>query len=177
MECKLKNISLSYEEVGAGKPIIMLHGWPLDHRHIFRDMEPLFQERKGWWRIYPDLPGMGKTTGPDWVTHQEQILDIVIEIIEKVASGKRIVVAGVSYGGYLARGLVYRMGNRMDGVFLSIPHIETDESRLNYPKHRVIRRDQSFLAALQPGEEYMKEMVVSQSLELLYDFWGKYQPR
>jgi pimeloyl-ACP methyl ester carboxylesterase len=176
MECKLNNITLFYEEAGSGKPIIMLHGWPLDHRHIFSDMEPLFRERIGWRRIYPDLPGMGRTIGPDWITHQDQVLEILLAFIEKVAPSARITVAGVSYGGYLARGLVHQMGSRMDGVFLSIPHVETNESRTNYPKHQVIRRDDNFLAALRPEEEYMKEMVVSQSMELLHDFRESINP-
>lgn len=154
----------------------MLHGWPLDHRHIFGDMEPLFVDRKGWRRIYPDLPGMGKTPGADWITHQDQVLEILLEFIEKVAPGERFAVAGVSYGGYLARGLVYRLRSRMDGVFLSIPRIETDPSRMNYPQHRVLRTDDRFAPALRPEEEYMKGMVVSQSMELLCDFRENISP-
>jgi pimeloyl-ACP methyl ester carboxylesterase len=39
----------------------MLHGWPVDHRHMVKDFEPLFEHRDGWKRLYPDMPGMGQT--------------------------------------------------------------------------------------------------------------------
>jgi pimeloyl-ACP methyl ester carboxylesterase len=56
MKCKLERITVNYETFGEGKPIIMLHGWPLDHRIMVNVMEPLFKNRDGWKRIYPDLP-------------------------------------------------------------------------------------------------------------------------
>ncbi len=59
MKCELENISVYYEVYGEGKPILMLHGWPLDHRYLVSDMEPLFTHRDGRKRIYLDLPGMG----------------------------------------------------------------------------------------------------------------------
>ncbi|MFN2127060.1 MAG: alpha/beta fold hydrolase, partial [Anaerolineales bacterium] len=68
MKCKLERITVNYETFGEGKPIIMLHGWPLDHRIMVNVMEPLFKNRDGWKRIYPDLPGMGDTPGMEWIT-------------------------------------------------------------------------------------------------------------
>jgi len=52
MKCELENIFVHYEAYGEGKPILMLHGWPLDHRQMVKDMEPLFTHRDGWKRIY-----------------------------------------------------------------------------------------------------------------------------
>ena len=61
MECKVRDVTSFYEDVGAGRPLLLLHGLQLDHRHIANDIEPLFTNRSGWRRLYPDLPGMGKT--------------------------------------------------------------------------------------------------------------------
>ena len=122
MECQVRDITMYYEEAGAGRPLLLLHGWPLDHRHIANDMEPLFADRAGWRRLYPDLPGMGKTRAADWITCQDQMLDLVIDFIDTVAPGERFVVAGTSYGGYLARGLVYHRGAQMDGLLLTVPN-------------------------------------------------------
>ena len=65
MDCELKDITVHYELLGEGRPIIMLHGWSVDHRHMVSDMEPLFRQRDGWKRIYLDLPGHGRTPGKD----------------------------------------------------------------------------------------------------------------
>ena len=40
-----------YEEVGAGRTMLMLHGWTGDHRHMFDEMEPVFVQRAGWRRL------------------------------------------------------------------------------------------------------------------------------
>ncbi|HXV99310.1 MAG TPA: alpha/beta hydrolase, partial [Anaerolineae bacterium] len=170
MECQVKDITVYYEEVGSGRPLFALHGWPLDHCHIFNDLEPLFVNREGWRRIYPDLPGMGKTRAADWITHEDHILDIVLQFIDTVAPEKRFVVAGTSYGGYLARGVVYRKGAQIDGMFLNVPVVEADETKAELPQQKVIKEDAEFLAALKPDEQNMRDFIVVQSPELLQEF-------
>jgi pimeloyl-ACP methyl ester carboxylesterase len=61
MDCQLKDITIFYEVYGKGRPVILLHGWSGNHRHIMSDLEPIFQQRTGWQRIYLDLPGHGRT--------------------------------------------------------------------------------------------------------------------
>jgi pimeloyl-ACP methyl ester carboxylesterase len=61
--CKVSKAELYYEEFGAGKPIIMIHGYSPDHRLMTGCMEPIFNTREGWRRIYIDLPGMGLYSG------------------------------------------------------------------------------------------------------------------
>src|SRR5690349_20838838 len=102
MEAIVRSIPVYYEERGTGTPLLMLHGGPGDHFQVMADMEPLFENRSGWHRIYPDLPGMGKTRGPEWLTSQDQILEVIIELIQTVAPNQRFVVSGLSWGGYLA---------------------------------------------------------------------------
>lgn len=169
MECTVRDIEFAYEEIGSGRPLLVLHGWPLDHRHVAADMEPLFVERSGWRRIYPDLPGFGRTLAPNWLASQDQMLDLVSEFMDAVAPGERFVLAGTSWGGYLARGLVRRRGKDIDGLLLSVPHFAPNERRGALPERRVLREDAEFLAALAPGEESAREIVVMQSMEVLDD--------
>jgi len=136
MECQVRDITMYYEEVGAGRPLLLLHGWPLDHRHIANDMEPLFADRIRWRRLCPDLPGMGRTRAADWITCQDQMLDLVIDFIDTVAPGERFVVAGTSYGAYLARGLVHHRGAQIDGLLWKNTRPQrTSRSRSNPDPH------------------------------------------
>ncbi len=64
--------SLYFEERGSGLPIVNLHGWPGEHGQMMAMMEPLFQRPFNWRRIYPDLPGMGKTPGPKWLVSHDR---------------------------------------------------------------------------------------------------------
>lgn len=176
MIAMVESIPLNYEEFGTGIPIVMLHGWPSDHRHMVESFEPLFQQRSGWRRIYPDLPGMGKTPAASWITNQDQMLEILMAFIQQVVSDQRYVVAGSSYGGYLARGLVHRHGAKMDGIFLIVPAVETDEAKQHLPQPQVLVEDPQFLAELKPEEAGLSRMVVVQSVERLGFFRTYFQP-
>lgn len=167
MECNVRDVTVYYEEVGSGRPILMLHGWPLDHRHIMNCMEPLFVNRPGWRRIYPDLPGMGNTRGPEWLTTHDQMLEVVLAFWDQVAPGERCVVAGNSYGGYLAWGVIHQRGTHVDGALLTVPLIETDDRKKRYPKHQSLKTEPGFLEALQPDEDYLRNFLVVQTLDLL----------
>lgn len=170
MECKVRDVTMFYDDVGTGRPLLLLHGLPLDHRHIANDIEPLFKNRSGWRRLYPDLPGMGKTKATERLVNQDQILELVIDFINMVIPGERFVVAGTSYGAYLARGLVYYLGAQMDGLLLYVPLIETDKTKRQIPKPLVVREDPGFQSALAPDEQDMREFIVLQSMDLLTEF-------
>jgi pimeloyl-ACP methyl ester carboxylesterase len=152
MECKLETTTIHYEMVGQGRPIIMLHGYPLDHRYMESDMEPLFEHREGWKRIYPDLPGMGKTPGANSITTEDQILDVVLDFIDQVIPGQRFVVAGASYGGYLARGVIYRRSAVIDGLLLTAPMILADGSKRTLPAHLTLAEEKEVLAEINPEQ-------------------------
>ena len=57
------NIEKLYvNKIGKGYPIIMLHGFPLDHNSLM-PFESYFDENSKWQRYYIDLPGMGQSRG------------------------------------------------------------------------------------------------------------------
>jgi pimeloyl-ACP methyl ester carboxylesterase len=176
MEVTVRSVPVYYEEFGTGIPILMLHGTPVDHRWMAATMEPVFQDRPGWRRIYPDLPGHGKTPGADWITSQDHILEVLSEFIQAVAPDRRFVVAGLSYGGYLARGMVHRLGSMIDGVALWIPQVETDKTKLQTPAHQAVVEDARFLAALTPQTSFLPDMAVVQRVETIEWFRTYGQP-
>lgn len=170
MECNINDIPLYYEECGAGRPILMLHGRPLDHRHMAGDFEPIFATRTNWRRIYPDLPGMGKTPAVDWLVNQDQMLAVLLQFIDTVIADEPFAVAGTSYGGYLARGLVHQRRSQLLGVMLTVPYITTDKQKLQLPSFQVRHEDSAFQAALLPTEQDLLQVVVKQDMELLSAF-------
>ncbi len=128
----------------------MLHGSPVDHRLMSGCMEPVFNNKDGYKRIYMDLPGMGKTKGENWITNIDTMLDVVINFIEKVIPNENFLIAGESYGGYLARGVIYKIGSRVDGVLLICPGIILDEEKRNIPPHIILKRDDKLLSQIDP---------------------------
>lgn len=172
MECKIKNISINYEIIGNGKPIIMLHGSHVDHRLMEGCMEPIFNNRDEYKRIYIDLPGMGKTKAENWIINSDVMLDIVIDFIEKIIPNKNFLLAGESYGGYLSRGIVYRIANRVDGLLLLCPAIIADFKKRNIPPHIILKRDDKLLSQLEPSDaEGFNAIQVVQSKSI----WNRYR--
>jgi pimeloyl-ACP methyl ester carboxylesterase len=152
MECDLKDITVHYESFGEGRPLVVLHGWGMDHRYMVSDLEPLFRQRDGWKRIYPDLPGHGMTPGKEWITNRDQELDIVLELIDAVIPGERFAVAGSSAGAYLASGVVHRRPAAIDGVLLTVPSIVADDGERQVPAHVTVATDPALVAELEPDE-------------------------
>ena len=167
MECKLENITVHYEVFGDGRPIILLHGWSLDHRYIANVMEPLFKHRDGWKRIYPDLPGHGRTPGKRWIANQDGFLDVVLDFIDSVIPGQRFAVVGASAGGYLARGLVYRRAASIDGLLLTVPLIVADDTKRTVPAQVIVVEDAEMVSELDPDEAELFQLAVVQSRGVL----------
>lgn len=176
MEVVVKTIPVYYEEYGTGIPLVVLHGFSADHNSTVAGIEPLFQNRPGWRRIYPDLPGMGRTPGAEWMTNQDDFLEVMSGFIQAVTQGERFVVGGYSYGGYLVRGLVYRQGAMIDGLLLMVPGIEIDPAKQHLPPPQVLVEDAQFQAAITSQESFLLERTVVQNLETLEYFRTYIQP-
>lgn len=173
MECSIKNLSLNYEVFGEGKPVIIIHGYSVDHRLMTGCLEPIFRNKKGYKRIYVDLPGMGKSESADWITNSDVMLDIMVEFINKVIPNESFLLAGQSYGGYISRGIIYKMASRVEGVLLICPAIIADYKKRKVPEHVVLVKDEKLLSTLTAEEaEDFNSMAVSQSEEI-YDRYKK----
>ncbi len=133
MECRLDGITVHYESFGSGRPLIVLPGWPDSGRIPADYLEPVFNERPGWRRIYLDLPGRGATKGEPWITTNDQVLDIVLRVIDQVVPSERFVVAGHSAGGYLARAALSRRFELVDGLLQVVPVIDPRDEDMPEP--------------------------------------------
>jgi len=152
MECDLKDITVHYESIGEGRPLVALHGWGMDHRYMVSDMEPLFKQRDGWKRLYPDLPGHGMTPGKDWIANRDQELDVVLDFIDAVIPGESLVLAGSSAGAYMARGVVHRRPAAIDGLLLTVPMIHDRVAERQIPPHVTLVADPAIVSELTPDE-------------------------
>jgi pimeloyl-ACP methyl ester carboxylesterase len=160
VKCDLGDSEIFYEACGAGRPIVILPGIPSDHGIMVRFMEPLFTQRDGWLRIYPDLPGTGHTPGVDHLATPDQILDALLRFIDTIIPDQRFVLAGYSYGGYLSRGVVYQRAASIDGLMLCAPMMKADPAQVQLPPKTTLVADPALIAQLDPG---MAELIVVQS--------------
>lgn len=165
MELHMDDLKIYYEIIGEGCPVIMLHGFGIDHACMKGCMEPVLEGREGYKRIYLDLPGMGKTKGGEWADSSDRILEVVLRFIECVIPGEEFILAGESYGGYLARGVVSRKIDYVKGLLLICPVIIADREKRTLPPHVTLASDSGFIAGLDAEEmekakQYEPESVV-----------------
>lgn len=111
-------VDLNFTSKGTGRPLVVLHGLPLDHTAMEPSLEPVFDDRPGWRRIYIDLPGHGSSPAPDWIRSNDDMARAVGDFIVALLPGQRFALAGQSYGGYLARAVTHRLAPRMLGLML-----------------------------------------------------------
>lgn len=130
MRCDLGRIEVHYEEFGEGRPLFVLPGWP-DSWQVPADyLEPLFVDRPGWRRLYIDLPGRGETRADPWIKSNDDVLDVVVDVIKRLAPTGRFVLAGQSAGAYLARGVLRRLFDRVEGLLQVVPVVRVEEDTL-----------------------------------------------
>lgn len=152
MFCDLEDIQFHYKVHGEGLPIIMVHGFSMDYRLMEGCMESVFEENSGYQRIYLDLPGMGQTKGEEWLTGTDDMLDAVLRFIDHVIPGQPFLIAGESYGGYLARGVLKKRTERVKELLTICSPIYAEHEKRQLPEHTVIKRDDALISSLTEEE-------------------------
>ena len=153
------DLAVRYRERGSGVPILFLHGAGVDHREMAIALEPLFEERTGYRRIYVDLPGMGETPAPEVLDSNDAVLDLLLGFADDVVRDDEFLIVGHSYGGYLGRAIANRYARRVAGLALICP--ATDRSR-DVPEGVVLHTSGDLGDQLDPAaqEEFREYFVV-----------------
>jgi pimeloyl-ACP methyl ester carboxylesterase len=149
MEITVREGNIHYEIIGSGRPIVMVHGWGCAHEMFKGSMEPIFADMgSAWQRIYFDMPGMGMSPAQRWITGSDDMQAVILEFIDKVIPGQHFLIAGKSYGGYLARGILKARPAQVDGLLLICASAVPDHSRRDVPPHQAQEVDPAFLDSL-----------------------------
>ena len=122
-------------EHGTGRPVLVLHGAEVDHREAEACFEPALDGVGGLRRVYPDLPGMGRTSAPETLRGADDVVDVLLGFADEVAGGAPYLLAGHSAGAYLAQGMAARRPDRVAGLALVCPLLPGTR---DVPEHRVV---------------------------------------
>lgn len=121
MEQVARGLPVHYVEHGAGTPVLALHGAYVDHREVMAALEPPLGAVPGFRRVYPDLPGMGRTPAPETVGSADDVLDVLLAFVDGVVGDAPLLVAGHSVGGYYAQAIAHRRPEQVVGLALLCP--------------------------------------------------------
>jgi len=118
----VNGIELAYVRHGQGKPLVLLHGFPLDH-HLWNDILPLLEGT--FELIIPDLRGFGQSSTVDIPYTMDDFASDIAGLLDQVGIEKAA-IAGHSMGGYVALALAKKYPERMNGLALVSSQILAD---------------------------------------------------
>ena len=122
-------------EHGRGRPVLVLHGGYVDHREAEACFEPALDGVPGLRRIYPDLPGTGRTLAPEALCSADDVLGALLRLGDEVSGGSPYLLVGHSAGAYFAQAMAARRPEQVAGVALVCPLLPGVR---DVPEHRVV---------------------------------------
>jgi pimeloyl-ACP methyl ester carboxylesterase len=128
-----RTYELRWTEAGNGRPVVLLHGFPVDSRLFKGQLSAAEAGRIEARLIAVDMPGFGRTPLPDPapdVMTVEELAESVAALIESEGwSGA--VVGGVAIGGYVAIELAARHPELVGALVLMGPKPAPDSPSLS----------------------------------------------
>ena len=114
----LENTRLAYHTQGSGTPILLVHGYPFNSQ-IWNRTSNLLATR-GWYVIAPDLRGFRQSPplGANRVTTMECFADDLYHLLQTIGMTEKIVLVGLSMGGYITMQFARKYAERLSGIVL-----------------------------------------------------------
>lgn len=114
---------LYYEEYGTGRPIILLHAFPLSSSMWKAQAE--FLSSKNWRVITPDFPGFGDSGIDSDVSRMEDLAQSVATLFSQL-NIERAILGGLSMGGYVALNFVRMFADKVEALILADTNAAAD---------------------------------------------------
>jgi 3-oxoadipate enol-lactonase len=121
-QTSVDGVKIAYERRGVGAPLVLIHGYPLDHtiwgplaEHLIEDFD----------LIMPDLPGFGDSQAAGTAGSIEAYGSDVAALM-RALQVPRAIIAGHSMGGYVALSLVRNHPEIVAGLSLVSSQVRAD---------------------------------------------------
>ncbi|MDT4955925.1 MAG: hypothetical protein QOJ02_4063 [Acidobacteriota bacterium] len=143
----VRGIEMAYEEVGSGPAVVLLHGYPFN-RSMWREQVLMLSTR--YRVITPDLRGHGETSATQEPATIAEMAQDVAALLDELEI-KRVVLGGLSMGGYVALAFYRRFGQeRVRALILADTRSQADttEARRNREEQaeKILKQGMSSIA-------------------------------
>jgi len=115
MNVNIGDISLQVAQRGAGKPLVLVHGFPLDHTMWAAQMAALSSRHLV---LAPDLRGFGASGVTSGTVTMEQYADDLAALLDAMQIREPVTFCSLSMGGYVAWQFVARHRPRLARLIL-----------------------------------------------------------
>ncbi|MBF6068155.1 alpha/beta fold hydrolase [Nocardia farcinica] len=200
-ETTVDGVRVAYLTAGRGEPLMLLHGWPEDHRAWSHQLAPLAAVRRV---IAPDLPGWGASDRDVRLSHDyDSEVDRLARLLDALGLD-RVDLACHDYGGFLGLGFLHRYPHRVRrfallnsrahgtftwpyrllfGAFTTLASHRATRRLLTvgamYPLHRRGLRGYVRNGSFSPGQldDYLSMLRTPEGRRWYAHFWAGYRVR
>ncbi|MBN2117926.1 MAG: alpha/beta fold hydrolase [Anaerolineales bacterium] len=152
----VNGIQLAYERRGKGTPLVLLHGFPLDH-HLWDAVLPPLEDTFDL--ILPDLRGFGESSTVDSFYAMEDYASDIAGLLDGLGI-RKAAVAGHSMGGYVALAFARLFPERVRGLALVSSQVLADSPE---------RKDGRYKSAAEVAEHGIGSVVEAMTPKLTPD--------
>ena len=160
---ELSDGSISYLDLGHGDPVLLVHGFPLDHtmwRHQIDDLQADYRV------LALDLPGFGQSQAPRSDMSITGFADAIAEFLDRVGVQGKITLCGLSMGGSIALQFALRHSHRLARLILCdcramVDTPEAQKMRLDLAE-RVLQEGPEFVADAMPARLFAAQTIEEQ---------------
>lgn len=130
----VNDVRISFTDRGEGDAILFIHGYPLNHTMWEHQLGAL----AGWRRIAPDLRGMGGSEAPASGYSMEAYAADLAGVLD-ACGVERVVLCGLSMGGYVLFECLRSWGGRVAGAVLMDTRAEADSAEARAGRDAMIQ--------------------------------------
>ena len=161
-----------FQRPGSGTPIILIHGYPLDHT-IWQPMIPFLESEARL--IMPDLRGHGLSSTSEENFSIERMADDIAGLMDFLRIKKAIMI-GHSMGGYVTLAFARKYEQKLLGLGLIASRVNADTLSQKEARQRMI--DEIQVVGMQNVAEFMSSRLVNDPLLVtdLYELILKMKP-
>jgi 3-oxoadipate enol-lactonase len=135
MTLRASQTPIAYVDHGTGPAIVFLHAFPLDSS-MWRHQVGMLSDR--FRVIAPDLPGFGQSAVSVGLT-LDSVSDVVAELLDHLGINERVVVTGLSLGGYSALAFARLYPQRVRALVLADTKADPDDEDARANRDRMIQ--------------------------------------
>lgn len=145
--------TICYWTYGDGRPMLIIHGWAIDHRFMENALEPIFEKYSmPIKRIYVDLPGMGLSQAGS-IKNGDGMVEALGNFMNDLFPNDSLFLCGNSFGSVVCRGITARYTEKVAGMILIAPAKDRYDKNAKLPECGVYTEDVDFVRSLPKEEE------------------------
>jgi pimeloyl-ACP methyl ester carboxylesterase len=125
MKVRMPDFTMAYEDLGSGRPVLFIHGYPLNRRMWGPQVSRL---SSGARVLAPDLRGHGESEPAPGPYPMETLANDCYQLLEAVGERQPAVICGLSMGGYVTLAFYRLYPERVAGLILAATRAGADSA-------------------------------------------------